>query len=318
MSVSIAEIQSVLSCPIDRAPLTSTGDKLTCERGHSFAIEMGVPIFSDHPRREPKPQNMAPCAIDPASPVDPFVNDWIVNTNGNLYWQVRGRLPHYPIPQWPGGAPPRPGASVVDLGCGWGRWTMSAAKAGYKPIGIDIHVDALQAGVRVSGKLGLDCGFVCNGIDQLPFGDNTIDCVFSYSVLQHMDRERVRKVLAEARRILKPGGTVLIQLPNTFGPLSVIQQLRRGFREAKSGTFEMRYWTPGGISKLFEGAQLEPPTLRSDGFFSQNPQISDLPLLSPLGKIVVRTSHALAGVANAAPPLARLSDSLWVSARKSE
>jgi SAM-dependent methyltransferase len=312
------EIRSLLSCPFDRRPLSSIGDKLACEYGHAFAIEEGVPIFSDHPRREPKPHNMAPCVPNPNSPVDPFVNDWIVNTNGNLYWQVRGRLPHYPIPPWPGGAPVRSGAVVVDLGCGWGRWAMAAARAGYKPIGIDIHIDALQAGVRVSGKLGLDCGFVCNDIDHLPFGDDTIDCVFSYSVLQHMDRERVLKVLTEAHRILKPGGTVLIQLPNAFGLLSLAQQLRRGFREAKSGTFEMRYWSPGGISKLFQGAKFEFPTLRSDGFFSQNPQVSDLPLLSPFGKIVVRTSEVLARVANAASPLTRLSDSLWAIARKSE
>jgi hypothetical protein len=123
-------------------------------------------------------------------------------------------------------------------------------------------------------------------------------------------------VFLEAKRILKPGGRILVQLPNAYGALSIVQQLRRGYREAKADSFEMRYWSPRQIAELFRRVDFAPVRLRSDGFFSQNPQLSDLSLLSTFGGIVVRTSDTLARLANAMPALARLSDSLWASSRK--
>ncbi|HVO56644.1 MAG TPA: class I SAM-dependent methyltransferase [Dongiaceae bacterium] len=308
--------ERLLACPHDGSALRLVGDALACEQQHNFPVEHGIPILARNPRREPRPLNMAPCAVDPSSPVDPFVNDWIVNTNGNLYWRVRGKLPSYPIPVWP--LPGQTGADrvLVDLGCGWGRWCIAAARIGFSPCGVDVHVDALQAASRVAAHFGLACDFLCSEIDRLPFRDDSVDFVFSYSVLQHLSRERVRRVLAEVRRILRPGGSLLIQLPNTFGALSILQQARRGFREAREDSFEMRYWTPVGIRRAFRDAGFAAIALRTDGFFSQNPQPTDLPLLSACGRLVVRTSHFLAAVANRVAPLTRLADSLLVTAQK--
>lgn len=80
--------------------------------------------------------------------IDTFVNDWIVNTNGNLYWRVRGKLPRYPIPNWRFGS--GNGKVLVDIGCGWGRWSIAAAHAGFEPIGVDVHIDGLAAASRVA------------------------------------------------------------------------------------------------------------------------------------------------------------------------
>jgi SAM-dependent methyltransferase len=194
---------------------------------------MGIPVFANNPRREPRPGNMSHCALDPASPVDPFVNDWIVNTNGNLYWTIRGRLPKYPIPAWPDRSPSRSGQVLVDLGCGWGRWSLAAATAGYRALGVDIHLDAVQAAKRVSREIRSECDFVCSEVDRLPFRDASVDFVFSYSVLQHIERTTVQRVFVEAKRILKPGGRILVQLPNAYGALSIVQQLGAGIAKQK-------------------------------------------------------------------------------------
>ncbi len=50
----------VLACPLDRTLLRVSGDMVVCEQGHRFAIEQGVPVFAENPRREPVPLNMAP------------------------------------------------------------------------------------------------------------------------------------------------------------------------------------------------------------------------------------------------------------------
>ncbi|MHB8487494.1 MAG: methyltransferase domain-containing protein [Candidatus Acidiferrales bacterium] len=310
----------ILACPHDRTRLRVESSTLVCKRGHQFPFEEGIPIFAGNPRREPIPLNMGPCPHPSDSayaagsePIDPFVNDWIVNTNGNLYWRVRGRLPRYPIPNWPFGA--GDGKILVDIGCSWGRWSIAAARAGFAPVGADVHVDALAAAARVSRQLEVRADFICCDAEHLPFQSGSVDFVFSYSVLQHLDKSKVRRIFQEISRVLQPGGVCLIQLPNAFGLLSVVQQLKRGFREAKSGTFEMRYWTHAEIRHALEQVGFSRIKIYADGFFSQNPQLKDLDLLSPAGRLLVRASSASRRAANAFPILTRVADSLWIEAR---
>lgn len=274
-------------------------------------------MFAEHPRREPVPLNMPPCpapASDEASQhIDDFVNDWIVNTNGNLYWRVRGRLPRYPIPNWPFGR--GEGKTMLDIGCSWGRWCVAAAGAGFQPVGLDVHIDALAAANRVSKQLQAATDFICGDADILPVQSRSIDLVFSYSVLQHIEKARVRQAFREIARVLKPNGRCVIQLPNTLGPLSLLQQAKRGFREARTDSFEMRYWSRREIRDSFREAGLVDVQIHSDGFFSQNPQLSDLDLLAPSAKAIVIASYAGRKAADALPFLTRIADSLWIEAK---
>src|SRR5579864_832178 len=310
----------ILACPHDRTKVRIENGSLVCERAHQFPFEDGIPIFAGNPRREPIPLNMGPCPHPSDSayaagsePIDPFVNDWIVNTNGNLYWRARGQLTRYPIPEWRFGD--GKGRVMVDIGCSWGRWSIAAARAGFVPIGTDVHVDALAAAARVSRQLGARADFFCCDAEHLPFQSGSVDFVFSYSVLQHLDKLKVRRVFQEISRILQPGGVCLVQLPNAFGLLSIAQQLKRGFREAKLGSFEMRYWTHAQIRRALEQAGFSRIKIHADGFFSQNPQLTDLDLLSPAGRLLVRASSAGRGVRSALPILTRVADSLWIEAR---
>jgi len=239
-----------------------------------------------------------------------------VNTNGNLYWRMRGRLPRYPIPAWPFGE--GRGRVLLDIGCGWGRWSIAAARAGFQPIGLDLHSDALAAAIRVSRQLNVRGDFLCSGIDEFPLGSHSVDCGFSYSVLQHVDKNVVLRCFREIARVLKPGGTCVIQLPNKIGLVSLTQQLKRGFRDARPGSFEMRYWSHGEIRRSLEEAGLKDVRIRTDGFFSQNPQLADLDLLSTQGKALVFASYAGRKMANALPLLTHAADSLWIEARSPE
>ena len=304
----------LLGCPEDHSALRLHQNVLVCRDGHTFQFEQGIPIFAKTPRHELIPGNMGPCEYQQdGNAVDPFVNDWIVNTNGNLYWSLRGKLPRYPIPQWP--LQPGDGKTVVDVGCSWGRWSIAAAQAGYRPIGVDVHVDALAAAERVAKQLGVRADFVCGDADHLPFLPESVDTVFSYSVLQHLERSVVCRFFTEVQRILKPGGVCLVQLPNRFGFLSLLQQLRRGFREAKTESFEMRYWSRNQIVAAVRSAGLNMPDIRVDGFLSQNPQASDLDFLPGNAKMIVALSEKGRRAAAAFPVLTYVADSLWIRAR---
>lgn len=309
----------VLWCPEHCAAMRCADGHLVCEAGHEIPVEGGVPVFAREPRREPTPLNMPPLAERRESgAVDAFVDDWIVNTNGNLYWGVRGRLPRYPIPIWPARPANGPDKTLVDIGCSWGRWTIAAARAGYATWGVDVHIDALWAAQRVTGELGLQANFACCDATRLPFRPGSIDFVFSYSVLQHIEKDSVRKVLQGIARILRPSGTCLVQLPNASGVISLLRRARRGFREAAPGTFEMRYWKRREIQRAFREAGFGDVHLGAEGFLLQNTQRGDSDLLSPALAMAMRASCTLRDLANRMPGPARIADSLWVQAKKAD
>ena len=309
-----AHLFKILACPFDHAAFCPDGECLICTNGHKFAVENGIPILTKSVRREAIPGNMEAVTREPNDDraIDPFVRDWLVNTNGNLYWRARGNLKRYPIPQWP---LPRDTGVVVDVGCSWGRWSIAAARAGFSPVGMDVHIDAVSAAQRVSSQCGAQADFVCGSAAELPFQSASVDVVFSYSVLQHLEKNVVRAFFKEVARVLKPGGTCFVQLPNTLGIYNILLQAKRGFREGRSGTFEMRYWSRSEIRDATSAAGLGNLRIRADGFFTQNPQLSDLDLLSPLGKLVVLASHTGRKTSVVLPVLTRIADSLWIEAR---
>jgi 2-polyprenyl-3-methyl-5-hydroxy-6-metoxy-1,4-benzoquinol methylase len=239
--------------------------------------------------------------------VDEHVRASLIKTHGNLY---RGaRLSRYPIPLCP--LPLGRGRTLLDLGCNWGRWTIAAARAGYHPTGIDRGKKALRAARRVAEQLGVEAEYVLGDVRDLPFPDSSFDAVFSYSVLQHLAKDDVRTVVAEIRRVLRPGGIVWIEMPNARGPLNLTRQVRRGF-SAGTGQ-DVRYWTISELRTTF-GA-IGPLSIAADGFFTINPQVTDLDLLPPRSRAVVRVSDALRRASTHVPALVHVADSLVVRAK---
>jgi SAM-dependent methyltransferase len=239
--------------------------------------------------------------------VDEYVRSALVKTHGNLYRHAR--LTRYPIPAFP--LPPGAGRSLLDVGCNWGRWTISAARAGYRATGLDPSQKAIRAAQRVAEQLGAETEYVVGDVRRLPFGDRSFDAVFSYSVLQHLPKEDVRLGVAEIARVLRPGGLAWIEMPNARGLLNLARQAGRGF-SAGAGR-EVRYWSPGELREAFSA--IGPVELLADGFLTINPQMSDLDLLPRPLRLVVRLSEALRRASLRAPALVQVADSLVVRVR---
>lgn len=103
-------------------------------------------------------------------------------------------------PRHPGHVnPPIPrGARVLDVGCGAGQ-TLIAAASDNPAVGVDLDLGALALG----RKLAPDIGFVRAAGEALPFAPASFDLVVSRVALPYM---HVPTVLAELRRVLRPGG----------------------------------------------------------------------------------------------------------------
>jgi SAM-dependent methyltransferase len=92
---------------------------------------------------------------------------------------------------------------VLDLGCGHGFWTSHMAERGMRVVGIEPEVERV-AEAAASARAPVVAG---DG-SSLPFGDATVGLVWCIHVLHHLD-DPVR-VLAEIRRVLRPGGHLVL------------------------------------------------------------------------------------------------------------
>jgi SAM-dependent methyltransferase len=246
-----------------------------------------------------------------AAAIHPHVQEAVAATCGNLYRPLIGRLDRYPIPELPLG--PGAGEPLLDIGCNWGRWTISAARKGYAAVGIDPSLSSIRAARRVSQQLGVEATFIVADARYLPFAPATFPVVYSYSVLQHFSRENARLALAEIGRVLKSPGTSLIQMANAYGVRSFYHQTRRRYREGED--FEVRYWTPSQLTQAFDEL-IGPTSVRVDGYFGLGIQPGDVQILPPHYRIVVRCSELLRRLSLKARWMHTLADSLYVESTR--
>jgi 2-polyprenyl-6-hydroxyphenyl methylase / 3-demethylubiquinone-9 3-methyltransferase len=112
-----------------------------------------------------------------------------------LYWLARARARLIPPAT-------RPGAVLVDLGCGGGLLAPHVAGKGYVHVGVDLIVSGLEQ----SAAHGI--APVLADVRQLPFADGSIDVVSAGELLEHVPD--MPQAVAEACRILRPGGWLVL------------------------------------------------------------------------------------------------------------
>ena len=340
------DVLNLLACPRDHLPLTMpNGHSLRCNAGHEYPIVDGIPVFlldneehmidaaaaslarsrGDIKAEESTPElyleslgisQLEKDALERLwqrndSTVDPVVQYLVGATCGNAYRGLIGKLKEYPIPHIP--VPTGDNRTLLDIGCNWGRWSIAAARKGYKVIGIDPQLGAVVAAQRVSKKLGHDVTYLCADARFLPLRSNSVDVAFSYSVLQHFSPTNCEISLGEVGRVLFPGGLATIQMANILGIRSLYQIMRRGFK--RGHRFDVRYYLPSDMKRLFE-ANIGKASISVDCFFGLGLQEKDIPILTGLGKAAAISSVHLRNASRIVGGLTWLADSLYIRAVK--
>jgi SAM-dependent methyltransferase len=112
-----------------------------------------------------------------------------------------------------------PGTSVLELGCGVGRWTRHFVRAGATVVGVDLSPTMIgEARARVSGAPRGACRFVVADIAALALR-RRFDLVFGVTVLQHvLEADRLQAAVDAIAAHLTPGGrAVLLEAAPTIG-----------------------------------------------------------------------------------------------------
>jgi SAM-dependent methyltransferase len=100
----------------------------------------------------------------------------------------------------------RAGAKVLDVACGTGVVSLTAARAGATVHGIDLTPELIQHARENAELTRLDASFQEGDAEALPFPDATFDIVVSQ--FGHMFAPRAEVAIREMLRVLKPGGTI--------------------------------------------------------------------------------------------------------------
>jgi SAM-dependent methyltransferase len=126
------------------------------------------------------------------------------------------------------------GKRVLDVGCGNGYVLARYARHGAEACGTDITETALALSRRRFEIEGLAGEFRRTDGDALPYPDEHFDVACSMGVLHHI--ENPRPMLSEMRRVLKPGGELILMLYNRDSwKFRVVLPLRRRLDPAYRG-----------------------------------------------------------------------------------
>jgi SAM-dependent methyltransferase len=108
---------------------------------------------------------------------------------------------------------PRPGELILDAGCGTGMIVRRYYRPGLRLVCLDLSGDSLRH-LRASLAQGAAC-YVRGDLRALPVADGVFDRVLCANALQHVpDPAGRRAAFAELRRVVRPGGRVVVSVHN--------------------------------------------------------------------------------------------------------
>lgn len=131
------------------------------------------------------------------------------------------------------------GKRVLDVGCGTGRGVIDFAAEAEFAAGADASLDMLSFAARKAAGHRL-CSFAVAYAQELPFKSESFDVVTSLNFLHLFSLETQRLMIGEMKRILRPGGILLLEFDNALHGLGLGLLKRWSAKERGSLPQEIR------------------------------------------------------------------------------
>jgi 2-polyprenyl-6-hydroxyphenyl methylase/3-demethylubiquinone-9 3-methyltransferase len=151
------------------------------------------------------------------------IDNRLYNANGDIWWHENTvlHLLKTSVNPWRVGISkkvleglgidPR-GKTALEVGCGGGILSEEICKMGFTTTGIDPSEQSINTASNHARTGGLSIKYEIGTGEQLPYQDNSYDCVFCCDVLEHV--RDLPKVISEISRVLKPGGVFIYDTLN--------------------------------------------------------------------------------------------------------
>jgi SAM-dependent methyltransferase len=138
----------------------------------------------------------------------------------------------------------RPNGFFVEAGCGSGESAARIERLDRKLVGVDFSLAALALARRQGSYHSL----LCADILRLPFRDSSVAGIWNLGVMEHFAPPSVLEILRDFRRVVTPGGTVLLFWLPTFGLSRWVLAPLEGIRSRLAGR-KFRFF-PDEINRL--------------------------------------------------------------------
>jgi len=162
---------------------------------------------------------------------------------------------------------------VIEAGCGAGRYVFYLRRLGIDIEGIDFSDSLIDRLNEEKSIIDKNAVFIKSDVTKLPFEDNSLSGYISLGVVEHFI-EGPQKAIAEAFRVLRPGGIAIITTPNKSwfirvskfitGIKTIIKKIL--FRKISNAKFFQYEYTPGQLKKF----------LKQQGFYVSRAEGCDL------------------------------------------
>ena len=117
------------------------------------------------------------------------------------------------------------GQRVLEVGCGIGTDLARFARGGAEVTGIDLSQTAIDLAGKNFAHLGLTGDLRVADGEALPFPDASFDVVYGHGVLQYAAAPE--RIIAEAHRVLKPGGQGIFMVYNRVSWLNALSKVMK-------------------------------------------------------------------------------------------
>lgn len=127
-----------------------------------------------------------------------------------------------------GALDPKRGESILELGCGSGYYSKKIVSRKAILTTTDISENYVKQTKKFVGKSGR-ANYLVADATKLLFNSNSFDKVLFTEVIEHIPN--YEKSLKEIKRVLKPGGQLIISTPSRYSPMNIAYNIKRKIKK---------------------------------------------------------------------------------------